>query len=80
MVNASAALETGKHIDPASLTIGIHDSLASLAEDWQDFERTAVATLYQTYLWCEAWQQTCGTARGTAPRIAVIREASGEIL
>ncbi|HRX35824.1 MAG TPA: GNAT family N-acetyltransferase [Aestuariivirga sp.] len=80
MVNASAALETGKHIDPASLTIGIHDSLASLAEDWQDFERTAVATLYQTYLWCEAWQQTCGTARGTAPRIAVIRGASGEIL
>lgn len=59
--------------------IEIHDSLDPVACLWQQFEEQALTTLYQTHLWCRAWQDTVGRALGTSVRIAVLRDRSHKL-
>jgi CelD/BcsL family acetyltransferase involved in cellulose biosynthesis len=52
----------------------------AIAADWRRFETEAIGSLYQTYLWCRAWQDTVGAALGTEPVIVVLRDADGDML
>jgi CelD/BcsL family acetyltransferase involved in cellulose biosynthesis len=45
---------------------------------WQAFERAAHGTLYQSALWCRAWMETAGRARGVKPVILTL-ERGGDI-
>ena len=47
--------------------------------DWQDFETGAVATLFQTWRWLDAWTRTAGRAHGEVPVIAIGRLPTGAI-
>jgi CelD/BcsL family acetyltransferase involved in cellulose biosynthesis len=80
MVTAEAASPAQDRAGAGPITIDIHDTIAACAADWQAFERSAVTTLYQTHLWCDTWQATCGAALGARPQIAVIRGSDGVVL
>lgn len=54
------------------LSIRCYDRPEDLLPRWRDFERNADGTLYQTGLWCKAWLETVGQARGVAPVILTL--------
>lgn len=61
------------------LTVDIHTAIDSCIAEWENFERLAVGTLYQSSLWCRAWTETVGKSLNVSPRIAVVRNAAGRI-
>jgi CelD/BcsL family acetyltransferase involved in cellulose biosynthesis len=56
------------------LNIAVFDDLTSALAEWRAFETAAPSTLYQTSLWCQAWTETVGSARGVVPRIVIGRD------
>lgn len=64
----------------AGVHLSIHSTLAPLALEWQQFQAKAIGTLFQSFEWCNTWQETVGRARGSEARIVVGRDVSGEIV
>jgi CelD/BcsL family acetyltransferase involved in cellulose biosynthesis len=62
------------------IRLAVHSNIAELEEEWLAFQAHASGTLYQTYQWCRAWQDTAGPARNVEPRIVTGREANGRLL
>jgi CelD/BcsL family acetyltransferase involved in cellulose biosynthesis len=64
----------------ASVTLELHEDLASLQPEWTAFQSTAACTVFQTFEWLSKWQQHVGNLRGTRPAIVLGRDASGALL
>lgn len=80
MVNSRLpASRTGAPPIPVPV-VEIHNSLATVAAVWREFEPRAATTLYQSYLWCSAWLETCGASSRIAIRVAVVRDHGGAVL
>src|SRR5438105_3060236 len=62
------------------IRLAVDSDIRELEEEWLDFQRCASGTLYQTYQWCRAWQETAGPTRNVEPRIVTGREASRRLL
>lgn len=65
--------------ESTTLNVEVESDLAAVLPEWRAFETSALSTLYQTALWCQAWTETAGAARGVIPRIVVGRDESGTI-
>ena len=55
----------------------VHEDLASLANEWQAFEREADGTVFQTCEWLSCWQRHVGALRQVRPAIVVGRDGDG---
>jgi len=64
----------------ASVTLELHEDLASLESEWTAFQRTAACTVFQRFEWLAKWQQHVGDLRGTRPAIVLGRDANGALL
>jgi CelD/BcsL family acetyltransferase involved in cellulose biosynthesis len=64
---------------PPQLNVAVLDDLAAALAEWRAFEAVASSTLYQTSLWCQAWTETAGAARGVMPRIVIGRDETRAI-
>jgi CelD/BcsL family acetyltransferase involved in cellulose biosynthesis len=62
------------------MDLTLHDDLATIAAEWQAFEREADCTAFQAHGWLAHWQAHVGAKRGTIPAIAIGRDAGGRIL
>lgn len=58
--------------------VTVFDEIEAAEACWRAFEADAHATLFQTYDWLAAWQQSVGTAAGVQPCIAFVRDEAGE--
>jgi CelD/BcsL family acetyltransferase involved in cellulose biosynthesis len=64
----------------ASVTLELHEELASLQPEWTAFQRTAACTVFQTFEWLAKWQQHIGNLRATRPAIVLGRDEHGALL
>src|SRR5882724_4108012 len=62
-----------------SVTLSVHDDLASVEPIWRSFQETADCTPFQTFDWLSAWQRHIGALSGVTPAIVVGRRGD-EIL
>jgi CelD/BcsL family acetyltransferase involved in cellulose biosynthesis len=67
-------------MDRAATKIDVTDNIAGLEADWLDFQGRGIATFYQTYQWCSAWQDCVGRARNIEPRIVTGRNEDGKLI
>ena len=51
----------------ADLNISVYSSFEDIMPQWKEFEVSAPSTVYQTYAWQKAWQDTIGKDEGTKP-------------
>ncbi|MEZ5776531.1 MAG: GNAT family N-acetyltransferase [Hyphomicrobiaceae bacterium] len=58
--------------------LSFHESPDMVADLWREFERSATATLFQSYRWVDAWCRTVAPVTGEEPLIVVGRDGSGE--
>lgn len=65
---------------PETIALEFHDSFAPVEHRWRAFERTAHATVFQTYEWLAAWQRHIGEREGARPVVVVGTVANGETL
>ena len=63
-----------------AITLSVHDNLDAVETDWRRFEATADGTVFQTFDWLSAWQQTIGSRHGVRPVIVVGKGPGGDIL
>jgi CelD/BcsL family acetyltransferase involved in cellulose biosynthesis len=61
------------------VTLDIFTNMEELEQVWSRFERRAHATFYQSWLWCRAWMETIGKARGVIPRIIVASDGRNDV-
>lgn len=61
------------------LSLTVSRSLSEVAADWSAFEKRATGTLFQTFLWCQAWIETAGVEVGARPAIVIARDSGGVI-
>ncbi len=64
----------------AALSITVHDNLHDISQIWIKFQTHAACTVYQTYQWCNAWQETVGREYGCSPRILMARDQLGKVI
>lgn len=62
------------------IQLAVHSAIDELEDEWLAFQARATGTLYQTYQWCRAWQDTAAAARNVEPRIITGREPNGRLL
>jgi len=51
----------------AAFDISIYSSFEDVMPQWKELEAKAPSTIYQTYAWQKAWQDTIGFAEGAKP-------------
>jgi len=64
-----------KIVGAKKIAISLHKNLVDVEKDWVFLQKNGLCTLYQTFEWCKAWQDTAGNARRIEPLI--IRGSSG---
>jgi CelD/BcsL family acetyltransferase involved in cellulose biosynthesis len=67
-------------LDAPAVVLTVHSRIDELEEEWLGFQARAAGTIYQTYQWCRAWQDTAGATRRVEPRIVTGRAADGKLL
>lgn len=77
---ASGAAPARDAMQPETIALEVHDGLAPVERRWRAFERTADATVFQTYEWLAAWQRHIGEREGVRPVVVVGSAANGETL
>ena len=65
--NEAAIREQRVGFKIANLNIFIYSSFEEIMPQWKDFEVSAPSTIYQTYAWQKAWQDTIGKEEGAEP-------------
>ncbi len=69
-----AAMEAMQpEVQPAGLSLSIHQDLATIEHTWRAFEATADCTPFQTFDWLSAWQRHIGAPAGVTPAIVIAR-------
>jgi CelD/BcsL family acetyltransferase involved in cellulose biosynthesis len=66
------------HADCISLSVS--EDLASVENEWRNFERTADGTVFQTYSWLSMWQRCVGAIADVRPAIVIGRDAQNRML
>lgn len=61
------------------LAVDLHTSIEAVLPLWQDFEKDAAGTFYQSSLWCRAWVETVGASAGVAVRILAAHDSQGRV-
>ena len=51
----------------ADFNILVYSSFEDIMPQWKEFEVSAPSTIYQTYAWQKAWQDTIGKDEGAKP-------------
>lgn len=62
-----------------TIRVAATQSLESAATVWRAFERRAISTPFQTYVWLENWQSQFGAAQGTTPHIVLGHDQSDSL-
>jgi CelD/BcsL family acetyltransferase involved in cellulose biosynthesis len=62
----------------ADLRISVSVSLPAVKAEWQNLERRALCSYFQSYEWCESWIEVFGHKHKTTPLIVVARSLDGE--
>lgn len=62
----------------SALAVEVFGDLAAVQREWCAFEADAAMTVFQRHAWLDAWQATVGAARGSRPRVAVVRDRGGQ--
>lgn len=62
-----------------SLSISVHQDIDAIEATWRAFEKTAVSTLYQTFIWCRAWLDTVAPSLRARPAVVIGRDEAGQI-
>jgi len=65
--NEAAIREQRVGFKIANLNIFVYSSFEEIMPQWKDFEVSAPSTIYQTYAWQKAWQDTIGKEEGAKP-------------
>lgn len=60
--------------------VEVAGSPEEIESTWRDFERDAVAHVFQTFAWMQSWCRTVGAATGIVPRILTGRDSAGRTL
>ena len=63
----------------ADLKISVGASLRDVKTEWQDLERQALCSYFQSYEWCESWFEIFGEKNNISLLIVVGRTATGEV-
>jgi CelD/BcsL family acetyltransferase involved in cellulose biosynthesis len=58
----------------AAVNVSLTTGLASLEQEWREFESSAVCTPFQTYDWLSNWQRCVGAKAGVTPAIVTARQ------
>ena len=58
----------------SAINLSVADDLASVADEWGEFETTADCTAFQSFAWHAAWQKCVGALTGVIPAIVVGRK------
>jgi CelD/BcsL family acetyltransferase involved in cellulose biosynthesis len=67
--------------DPRTeITVSVHEHLADIADIWVDFQRDAASTLYQSFQWCKAWNDTVALLKRCSARIVVGRNSACQVV
>jgi len=77
---APAHLSVVSSVDETQFRVSVYQSLDDCAVAWRLFESEARATVFQRHAWLNAWMHTVGCARGIEPRIALVRNAAGDLV
>ena len=69
--NTSNIDETNTKFKLAAFDISIHSSFEGVMPQWKELEKKVPSTVYQTYAWQKAWQDTLGISEGAKPLLIV---------
>lgn len=65
--NTSSSRESHAGFEIAAFNISVYSSFEAVMHQWQELEAKTPATIYQTYAWQKAWQDTIGAAENAEP-------------
>jgi len=65
--NSSSIREQRLDFKIAAFDISIYYSFDDVMPQWKELEAKVPSTIYQTYAWQKAWQDTIGAAEGAKP-------------
>lgn len=77
IVNKNLSVKAVAQID--GIEIFHFSDLASIENDWRQFEIMAHSTVFQCFAWCKLWLDLCALHRNLRPMIVVGRDNNGEI-
>jgi CelD/BcsL family acetyltransferase involved in cellulose biosynthesis len=63
----------------ADLKISVSGSLREVKVDWQNLERQALCSYFQSYEWCESWCEVFAEKFKITPLIIIAKSATGEV-
>lgn len=63
----------------SDLKISVSGSLRDVKTEWQNLERQALCSYFQSYEWCESWIEVFGGKNNISPLILIGRSATGEV-
>ncbi len=66
-------------LGPVALTLHIENSLAAVEQTWLELEQTGIATVYQSFTWCDTWVKSFASALHITPCIVVAENALGDV-
>jgi CelD/BcsL family acetyltransferase involved in cellulose biosynthesis len=62
------------------VTLSASSDIRAIEKEWLAFQARATGTIYQTYQWCRAWQDTVAGERRVEPFIVTGRNREGRLL
>lgn len=75
----SETLLTGTRPLVGGIVLRVHNSLEDVEAAWRVLEDEGIATLYQSFDWCNVWCKRVGAARGTTALVVVGENAFGQL-
>jgi CelD/BcsL family acetyltransferase involved in cellulose biosynthesis len=63
----------------SDLKISVSGSLRDVKTEWQNLERQAVCSYFQSYEWCESWFEVFGEKNKISALIIIGRSETGEV-
>lgn len=68
------------HTTVGGLHISVSNDLTSCQGAWQTLENTGVATFYQTFAWCSAWNEVLAGSLRAEPLVLLAQDSNGQIV
>ena len=59
------------------MLISVADHVSHACSEWSELEKSGFTTLFQTHLWCSAWQDTINPQDHAVARIVIGRDLAG---
>ncbi len=75
------ATGSGGVMEPRTeLSVHVDDSFDAIGDDWRDLQSRGWTSVYQSYEWCRAWQESCGQALKVKPCLVSGRDVDGRLV